>query len=354
MTMQVERISSETRDAESSASVYRIISYPADYTLQVFHQMWADREITIPDFQRAFVWSMQQASRLIESFLMGLPVPEVFLYKDSDGKYLVIDGQQRLRSVIGFMDGVFPDNRPGRERPFYLRGVSKQWEGKSYVELSEKQEIDARRLRTSILRAILIEQVDPSDMTSVYHVFERLNTGGTALSPQEVRNCVYHGPFNEFVLDLNRKSADWRAIMGADLPDKRLRDVELLVRFLALAKGYIVYASPMKDYISTFMKTRQGSKNNETHREVFSSTVSEVVNALGAKPFHIRRGLNAAVFDAVMVAFAQHDGKLPRNLQTRYQRLLKNKLFIEKTRSNTTDTEVVKDRIDLARRILFE
>jgi hypothetical protein len=349
MTLQVEKIASETKDAESSVAIYRIISYPADYTLQVFHRMWMDDEIIIPTFQRAFVWSIQQASRLIESFLMGLPVPEVFLYKDSDGRHLVIDGQQRLRSVVGFIEGYFPDNRPGPGRPFYLRGVSRRWEGKSYNQLVE---VDARRLRTSILRAILVEQVDPDDLTSVYHVFERLNTGGTALSPQEVRNCVYHGPFNDFALQVNRHSQEWRALMGTDSPDKRLRDVELLIRFLGLAEGYSLYTAPMKDFISAFMKTHMSSTDNLQYEELFNQTVQNVLNGLGRKPFHIRRGLNAAVFDAVMVAFARQDAP-PGDVQRRYQKLLSDERFVKATRSNTTDTEVVKDRIDLARSFLF-
>lgn len=344
MTMRIESLSSERQDANSSVSVYRIISYPADYTLQVLHQMWQDGEIIIPQFQRAFVWSIVQASRLVESFLMGLPVPEVFLYKDGQSRHLVIDGQQRLRSVVAYFDGEFPDGRP-----FYLRGVAKQWEGKLYTQLSD---VDARRLRTSILRAILMEQVDPYDLTSVYHVFERLNTGGTALSPQEVRNCVYHGPFNDLLFSLNR-DRNWRAILGTEVPDKRLRDIELLTRFLALAEEYSEYATPMKDFISGFMRRHQHSTDNAKHEDLFKKTVSEVAETLGRRPFHVRRGLNAAVFDSVMVAFAQHKGKVPPNMQGRYQDLLSDERYLDVTTSHTTDVEALRDRIDLARRYLF-
>ena len=345
MTMQLESITSEKRDAESSASVYRILSYPSDPTLQVLNQMWLDGEIIIPQFQRGYVWSITQASRLVESFLMGLPVPEVFLHKDLDGKHLVIDGQQRLRSIVAFFEGSFPDGRP-----FYLRGVAKQWDGKLYDELSD---FDARRLRSSILRAIIVEQIDPEDLTSIYHLFERLNTGGTALSPQEVRNCVYHGSFNDFVLGLNTDRR-WRAIMGSTSPDKRLRDVELLVRSLALADQLDGYTTPMKDFISNFMRQEQKSKDNSRHAQVFEKAVSGIHESLGAKPFHIRRGLNAAVLDSVMVAFARYDGPVPANLYRRYVDLLEDDRYQDTISSRTADVEIVRDRIDIVRKFLFK
>src|SRR5439155_7426682 len=135
-------------------------------------------------------------------------------------------------------------------------------------------------------------------MTSVYHVFERLNTGGTTLTPQEVRNCVFHGPFNDFVVELNRDST-WRRLVGALGVDKRMRDVELIVRFFALAENLAGYFKPMKDFVSEFMKKNQQHTNNEKFRRMFESATASVVERLGERPFHIKRGLNAAVFDSV-------------------------------------------------------
>ena len=106
---------------------YDITSYPADYTLSVLWQMFKNGNITIPSFQRGYVWSQKQASALIESFLMGLPVPPVFFYIDSENKNLVIDGQQRLMSIFFYFEGYFgQENEKGKRQTFRLTGLNKQ------------------------------------------------------------------------------------------------------------------------------------------------------------------------------------------------------------------------------------
>ena len=106
--IEFERIPSEEEDYESAPPDYEINTYPADFTLEVLHQKWKAEDIEIPSFQRQFVWKQVQASKLIESFLIGLPVPAVFLYTERKSqKFLVIDGQQRLRSIFYFFEGFF-------------------------------------------------------------------------------------------------------------------------------------------------------------------------------------------------------------------------------------------------------
>src|SRR3989338_3418321 len=125
MTVKLERIKAELEDERSEVALYKIIPYPADYTLEGLHEKWKHGNFTIPLFQRQFVWTVLQASRLIESFLLGLPVPGIFLYKEPEsGNLVVIDGQQRLRSVFSFFEGEFPETK----LPFRLREVQKQWE----------------------------------------------------------------------------------------------------------------------------------------------------------------------------------------------------------------------------------
>ncbi len=98
-----EMIDSEELDRESSPPTYEINAYPADYTLEILNSKMTSKELEIPEFQRSFVWTQKQASRLIESFLLGLPVPPVFLYVDKDdGRFLVVDGQQRLKTIQYF------------------------------------------------------------------------------------------------------------------------------------------------------------------------------------------------------------------------------------------------------------
>ena len=127
----VERIASEEEDAETVSLSNRIRSYPADPDLETLFGRWTRGEIVIPEWQRGFVWKPTQASKLIESFLMGLPVPGIYVFVErEDERQLVIDGQQRLRSVFGFMNGEFPDGSD-----FVLRGVDERWEGKCFKSL---------------------------------------------------------------------------------------------------------------------------------------------------------------------------------------------------------------------------
>ena len=238
----VETLDAEIEDAVSAVPIYTINSYPTDPTLEVLLNRSRRNEIQIPSFQRGWIWTHTQASQLIESFLLGLPVPGIFLYREPITQHLlVIDGQQRLQSIRGFFDGRLPN-----VSEFYLRDVDPRWEGKNYDDLIERDRI---RLRDAVLRAIIVEQSSPDDDSSVYHIFERLNTGGTQLNPQEIRNSAAHGPFNDLIIELN-DNPDWRLIFGKPDADARMRDVELIVRFQALLESSHQYAKPMKTFLT--------------------------------------------------------------------------------------------------------
>ena len=341
----IEELESEIEDASAAVPIYTISSYPTDPTLETLQLRWERGEIEIPRFQRGWVWKHIQASQLVESFLLGLPVPAIFLYREQPSQhYLVIDGQQRLRTVFGFMEGKLPD-----VSDFYLRAVDQRWVGKRYTELAESDRI---RFRDSVLRAMVIEQTDPEDNSSMYHVFERLNTGGTHLTPQEIRNSAAHGPFNDLMLELN-EFGQWREIFGRKEPDSRMRDVELIVRFLALRDTSVPYSQPMKNFLNAFMKRHQWETAREPTRRLFESTVKLVLEHLGTRPFHIRRGLNAAVLDSVMLAFSRAD-RVPKDISTRWETLKEDPDFSEAVTSGTTAERTVKQRVDLASEILFE
>src|SRR5438445_5533783 len=135
-----EEIESEKADAASSPSVFEINTYPADFTLEVLDQKIRNGDIKIPPFQRSYVWKLPQASKLIDSFMMGLPVPQIFLYTDEDEHLLVIDGQQRLRSLSYFFEGYFGEVGSSEQRRiFRLQGINKKtkWFDKTFQELDE-------------------------------------------------------------------------------------------------------------------------------------------------------------------------------------------------------------------------
>lgn len=351
--LELEPITSEDEDYESAPPDYQISTYPADFTLEVLHQKWKADEILIPNFQRRFVWKQVQASKLIESFLVGLPVPAVFLYSERKSqKFFVIDGQQRLKSIFYFFEGYFGDEIQGARKVFRLAGLSPDstFNNKSYEDLREE---DKRRLKNSVLRAFVVQQLDPEDDTSMYHIFERLNTGGTLLANQEIRDCVYHGSFVELLNEIN-KNPSWRRILGKEQPDTHKKDIELIVRFFAM-RDVSVYKKPMKDWLSKFMKKNRNASKDVLGavRNVFEKTCDKIIETLGDKPFHIRAGLNAAVFDAVMTAFSKHLDAIPADIAERYNRLIKDEEFIRSTSAATTDVDTVKERQKKAESMLF-
>jgi len=357
---EIEKIKSEQTDADSSPASFDVVTYPADFTLEVLVGKLKSEgnrpaEIQIPGFQRKFVWTQVQASKLIESFLLGLPVPAIFMYTDADNLQMVVDGQQRLKSVGYYFEGYFGPEDRGRRPVFRLIGLNEKspYLNKTCKDLETHDPVVYRKLKDAVLRAFIIKQLNPKDNTSVFHVFERLNTGGTFLKGQEIRNCVFAGTFNQLLNQLNLFES-WRIIFGKTL-DKRQRDVELILRFLALLANSKNYQKPMKDFLSDYMKTHQNPKESvlKEYEKVFEATAAKVVECLGSKPFHIHNGLNAAVFDSVFVAFAENLSHVPSDIKNRFKLLKKDNKFEMMTSSATTDKETVADRLTVARSILF-
>ena len=152
----------EEEDDDSVAPVrYGITSFGVDFDVEGLYRRISRDEIEIPTFQRSYVWNIRQASRFIESLLLGLPVPEIFLSRDFDSdKYVVIDGQQRLRSIQFFYDGVFsPPTAPDTSTDFKLTGVQKEFEGMTYEELGRH---DQFRIDNATIHATVVKQDLPA------------------------------------------------------------------------------------------------------------------------------------------------------------------------------------------------
>ena len=338
----VEDAAASEDEAASTEIRYRISSYGADYPVDGLVKRLRQGDIDVPTFQREFVWPLPQASRFIESLLLGLPVPSIFLSKDSETqKLMVIDGQQRLKSLRFFYDGILH----GKE--FRLRGVTKEFENLTYRTLEDE---DRRRLDDSILHAIVIRQEDPgNDDSSVYMVFERLNTTSTALSPQEIRACVYHGSFNDYLAEANR-NRDWRAIFGK--PSARQKDRELLLRFFALFYKLDSYKRPMKLFLNGFMHENRHLKryDQSTLNGVLKPTMELVNETLGREAFRPRHALNASVTDAVLVGVAHRLRAGPVRDRNGFKAvidpILRDEGFADLHTVGTTEPDKVRARID--------
>jgi hypothetical protein len=334
---------------------YDIATYPSDYTLSGIQELWNANDLIIPEFQREFVWSIEQASLLIDSFLMGLPVPPVFFYIDVDNKNLVIDGQQRILSIIFFFEGYFgAETGHGKRQVFRLTGLSNKspYHNLRFADLKDS---DQRKLRGSVLRAVNIKQLAPrADNSSVYHIFERLNTGGTALKPQEIRNCVYRGPIVSALRALN-KNTHWRQLLGKPTSDRYQRDVELVLRLFSLFEDWEQYEKPMKEYLNNSMRLNTQFKSVKARKfqSLFPKACEAVVKSLGVKPFHVRGPLNSSVLDATMCAVLENNGVVPADFKERFGKLNSDEGFQERIRVSTTDTITVRTRVRDAKKVLL-
>lgn len=334
----------KTEESEEQDVIsYQINSYPADITLRGYLDKWNEEQIEIPEFQRSYVWDQVKASKLIESFLLGLPVPGVFLYKNrKSNKLAVIDGQQRILSAIRFFKNTF------NEKIFRLKNVPPKWEGKTYEELEDS---DRFQLNDTVLRATVVQQLDPEDDSSIYHIFERLNTGGMNLNPMEIRKCVYSGGLFSLLEELNNDE-NWRKIIVKPRVDKRLRDVELVLRCLSLHEGWKGYENPMKGFLNGFManiKKMEGhereSKLNEL-RESFLGTCKIIANQLPDRPFHLRGRVNYAAMDSIFNAVAELSET--GDFVNGYVALVSDPEFFESSTINTSASKTVHLRFQRA------
>lgn len=342
----IEEVEIEATYADETVMVkqYTISGYGADFDVEGLVRRLDRGDVEIPEFQRTYVWNQKRASRFVESLLMGLPVPGVFLYRDKGSQTLrVIDGQQRLLSLKAYYSGTFP----GSDREFRLTGLDSRFEGYAYQDLPAQ---DRRRLNDSIIHASIIQQEAPDDDgTSQFTLFERLNTTSTPLSPQEIRAAIYRGSFNNFITALN-ENASWRALFGNK--SARKRDEELILRFLALFFSLDQYQPPMKSFLNQFMsKHRKMEQIDEsTMRKVFEATAGVILEKLGEKAFKPRRALNAAVQDSLMIAIARRleQGAINADITEEYKSLMRNGEFRDLVYSQTSHLENVHRRIHLA------
>lgn len=343
-----QNVEDEAEGEQRTAPVYNISSYGADFSAEQHAKRMLRNVYVIPVFQRSYIWSSVKASKFIESLLLGLPVPSVFLYKEPKSeKYLVVDGQQRLKTLRFFYQGIFEEG-PARDRAFRLVGVDQRWDDRTYRDLAEN---DRQRLDDAIIHAIIFRQEEPGDdASSIFHVFERLNTGGMNLSPQEIRTCVAHGDFSKLLRQLN-DDVNWRAIFGKK--SIRLKDEELILRFLALYQNYQAYSRPMIDFLTNFM-TRYRNDDGALARfgECFRKTIACARDCLGDQAFRPEKSLNAALYDACMVGLARRLDKggapNPECVKEAYHKLVVDGHFQKLYRKATADRDSVMQRIEQA------
>jgi uncharacterized protein with ParB-like and HNH nuclease domain len=366
----IEEIKGELEDSYSNDDLYNINSWGADLSFRELISMYKENELLKPELQRKYVWEKPEASRFIESILLGLPVPSIFLANTKDSKKLIVDGYQRIMTVFDYVDlGIWKKDG----KVFKLSNTDKineRWRGKAFSQLSEQEQ---RKIRSSTIHAIIFEQKSPNDNdTSLYQVFERINTGGRALMPQEIRNCVNQGKFNDLLFELNLNK-QWRALFGKNEEDSRMRDLEFILRFIALDTSYIKInkssAISLKKHLNEFMgaENSQNSDVIEKRRNKFNSVIDFIYTNIGENSFYnitagdetkIRKRFYPTIFDslcpAVSIALEKLGGNIPtENLEQKRLELLQNEDYRKYTSEGTMQISHIHGRIDLTLKYLF-
>ncbi|MFC1578465.1 HNH endonuclease family protein [Thermodesulfobacteriota bacterium] len=278
------------------------------------------------DFQRKYVWkdNISLKSRLIESVFLEVPIPTIYTAEEDDGSEVVIDGQQRLLTFHSFL-----------RNEFRLRGlvVCKELNHKSYKTLGDINELYQEKIDNYPLRIIKI--LKDSDASVRFDIFERLNRGSVKLNDQELRNCIYRGPFNDFLKNIV-EDKDYQVLLGSKV-HQRMQDVELALRFFVLYKlTYLNYKAPMKHFLNSFMKEHVNIEDEklEGFRSVFKQAVSLTITVFGNHAFNLytnkdeksgkyEKVVNKGLFDVLLYGFTRYN----QNQVMPYKDMLKEELF---------------------------
>lgn len=356
----------EVESLELDSTQRTLFTSQADPEIESLHNKFKRGRLVVqPDFQRQYVWDAAKASRLIESALLDIPLPVIYISEEKDGTEYVIDGQQRLTSFFAFIDGKFPDGRD-----FRLSGlkVFNELNRKTFKDLDEKLQ---DQIRYYHVRTITFKKESQTELK--FEVFERLNTGSVSLNDQELRNCIYRGSFIALLKELSR-DPDFIWLMGLQHPDKRMKDVELVLRFAAFREvTYLNYRPPMKRFLNTIAESRRNIPPEQADqlRRDFKNAVMIIRSLLGGNAFkRYHRGneknpdghwepkqFNASLYDILMFSFARADrNRVFNRLDTIREALIElmsnDQEFIEAIELSTSSVQAVTKRFDKWRNVL--
>ncbi len=268
-----------------------------------------DELIIAPDYQRKFRWDTARESELIESILLGLPVPPIFVATNPDATWDLVDGLQRVSSIIHFVANGSEESlrKVDRAESLKLTGLKKltNFNKLRFSDLPKplQMSFNKRSLRFTALS-------DKSETAVRFDLFERLNRGGISLSDQEVRACIFRGPFNEMLRDL-AESPDFRSLLK--LQKGHLQDgtyEEQVLKFfayLAWEDKFNKYNGSVTNFLNAYMEHQTKKPDLEGKRELFTQVVTEL-NKLFAGGQVVRAGVNTTPlnqFEALMVGAAR-------------------------------------------------
>jgi hypothetical protein len=301
------------------ANQKKIIWLPKDHSIRELLMMKAAKELDLrPSYQRNFVFDKQKASRLIESILLDVPIPAIYFAEEADGKYSVIDGQQRLTSFISFIDEKFPVMSAYTDFTLsglrLLTGLNK----KRFSNLDSKMQL---KIKNTALHTIIIK--NDSDEDVKFEIIERLNTGSMKLNEDEIRNSVYRGPYIDLIEELSEDITFGKMIRKENYKNRMIYR-GMVLRFLALSeKTYINYRPSMKQFCNKELRDNRylSTEKAKEYRIQFRKCVDLCFSVFGENAFRrfspgdtnnpdghwTASRLNMALFDVQMCGFAAYD-----------------------------------------------
>lgn len=328
--------------------------WATDWTVETLvNQVLKGYIILDPVFQRRDAWKQDRKSRFIESVILNLPIPQIVL-AEVNSKLIVVDGKQRLLSLMQFIghDGWIP---------LTLKGMQiLPIDGKQYTDIKETElgfRFDNNTIRTVILKN------NPSE-NYVNLIFSRLNTNSVALSAQELRQSMFSGPFTEFTEMYTRTHTYLSNLLGSDDPDFRMRDVELLIRFISFRKFYKVYSGNLKSFLDSTCKKLNNNWDKEKQNIEFlcdelEAAVEFTHALLGKNAFRkylytdeiFEYRFNRAIYDVFSFYFSfskvRSKYKVTGQLYDNYLKLFMNAEFVRAIEVTTKSKEAVTNRFNI-------
>lgn len=378
----------EKDEEEVTIRPYEVDCLPNDYNITTLISLIERGYMKIPSFQRNYVWKKDMASKFIESIIIGLPIPQLFLFERERNNFLVIDGQQRLITIYLFKKQRFPKNDVARSvirkylsfgkqipdselasdnfEDFKLKLPStsiqkNQLDKLKYDTLSTietydfKGEFDFNRT----IRTITIKQITPcNDDSSMFEIFSRLNSGGVMLRPQEIRMSIYYSPFYEKLVSELNVNKTWRKFLGKKEPDLHMSEVEALVRAFAMLDMSNEYKSPLRNFLNDFSKRAMqfGEDDIIQCSKLFDDFWLSCKNLPKEAFRNEKNKFVISLFEAVFVTVCEkikQEGLNGRKItKESLVKLKEDSVFADASQGNTASITSVTNRLQRARAIL--
>jgi uncharacterized protein with ParB-like and HNH nuclease domain len=327
-----------------------------DITVRQVYDMILKNMIDIaPEYQRHFKWDEKRQSQLIESLFLGIPVPSLFMATNKDSTWEVIDGLQRLTTLINFI-GTFEETKSiiPKFQELRLQELDKldTFNNLTYRELPTPIQImfQTRSLRITVLN-------DRSDFKVRYDLFERLNTGGIILHAQEIRNCIFLGPFNDFLKDCVR-NADFQNVIKMTKNAERNRSLEeLVLRFFAYYEDTDKFDHSVNEFLNDYMAKKSKNLSNKPELlDIFSQTFKYInQNAPNGIVRSNRKNVTPIVlFEAVAVGIAKAIKGKNKLLNKKLTAMLDDRELKETTTGATNSRSMLSARLKRVRELLFK